>query len=617
MPDDRPILAWLRRDLRLGDHPMLSAAADSGRPVIPVFVFDEVVEANGTAPVWRLGKSVGDMAARLKEIGSRLVLRRGRAANVLKALVEESGAADIWWTRAYDPEALARDDAVEKLAIDTQVFGGHLLFEPWEVATQAGDEYKVYTPFWRAVKGNDVATPLAAVRELRAPETWPDSDDLGDWRMGAGMRRGAAVVEPHLVVGEASATSRLAAFTGHRIAEYERMRDLPAEEGTSGLSENLTYGEISIRSCWHAGQRAREEGKAGAETWLKELVWREFAYHLIWHTPRLITGNWREEWDAFPWRGDNGDAKAWRRGRTGIPFVDAAMREMYVTGRMHNRARMIVASYLTKHLMTHWRIGHDWFVDCLVDWDPANNALGWQWSSGSGPDATPYFRVFNPVTQREKFDPDGAYVRRWIAEGRIATDEDGAQLFRRRAGELGAAAGGPVPGTGGRCPGGAGARARSLRGSGLLGRAASPFGSGRFRRCEVASQPPVARSDTPARRHEARTAIERRQLATRGNRLHRDGCGRALSQRKALPRPGLPPSFFGIRGRGAVVQPLTTTEGQADLPRYFAPVFATACRMEAGRLDFVLSDGRRFRAEGRGPVRSPNCTYTTPTFSPG
>jgi deoxyribodipyrimidine photo-lyase len=418
MPDDRPILAWLRRDLRLGDHPMLTAAADSGRPVIPVFLCDEVVEAQGTAPVWRLGKSVADLAGRLGEIGSRLILRRGRAAEALRDLAEETGAAGIWWTRAYDPDGRARDDAAEKLEIETRVFGGHLMFEPWEVETGAGEAYKVYSPYWRAVKDRDVAAPMPAVNSLRPPETWPQSDVLADWKLGAGMRRGAAIVAPHLVVGETSAASRLAAFTGNRIADYARLRDLPAEEGTSGLSENLTYGEISIRACWHAGRRAREEGKAGAETWLKELVWREFAYHLLWHTPRLMTGNWRPEWDAFPWRGDNAEAQAWCRGRTGVPFVDAAMREMYVTGRMHNRARMIVASYLTKHLMTHWRIGHDWFVDCLVDWDPANNALGWQWSAGSGPDATPFFRVFNPETQRERFDPEGAYLERWIAEGR-------------------------------------------------------------------------------------------------------------------------------------------------------------------------------------------------------
>jgi deoxyribodipyrimidine photo-lyase len=190
------------------------------------------------------------------------------------------------------------------------------------------------------------------------------------------------------------------------------------KDGTSGLSENLTHGEISARVCWHAGLRAMAEGKAGAETFLKEVIWRDFAYHLIYHTPHITSRSWRPEWDGFAWNTDatHPDVQAWMRGRTGLQAIDAAMREMYVTGRMHNRARMLVASYLTKHLLTHWKIGMDWFAECLVDWDPASNAMGWQWSAGSGPDATPYFRVFNPETQAEKFDPLGRYRRAWLAE---------------------------------------------------------------------------------------------------------------------------------------------------------------------------------------------------------
>ena len=200
--------------------------------------------------------------------------------------------------------------------------------------------------------------------------------------------------------------------------DYQKNRDLPAVDGTSRLSENLTYGEISPRRCWHAGWRALHDGKADAEVFLKELVWREFAYHLGYHTPRITTRNWKEDWDAFPWNTDEtlAEVQAWKQGRTGIPFVDAAMREMYVTGTMHNRGRMIVASYLTKHLLSHWKIGLDWFADCLIDWDPCSNAMGWQWSAGSGPDATPYFRVFNPVSQLDKFDKGHAYTKRWIAE---------------------------------------------------------------------------------------------------------------------------------------------------------------------------------------------------------
>ncbi|WP_102107389.1 cryptochrome/photolyase family protein [Oceaniglobus roseus] len=435
MADDSPILLWFRRDLRLGDHPALSEACASGRPVIPVFLLDEVVEAQGACPKWRLGLGVGALAQSLEEKGAKLILRRGKALETLRALVKETGAGAVWWSRLYDPDAVKRDKAVKEGlkddGIDAKSFRGHLLFEPWDIETKSGEFYKVYTPFWRNAKDHEVAATLSAPKSIVAPKTWPKSDALDDWSLGAAMDRGAAVVEPFLNVGESAATGRLAAFIGHNIESYDAARDRPAMEGTSKLSENLTYGEISPRACWHAGRRALEEGKKGAETFLKELVWREFAYHLVYHTPRLTSGNWREEWDAFPWNEDErrAEVKAWKQGRTGIPFVDAAMRELYVTGHMHNRSRMIVASYLTKHLMCHWRIGQKWFEDCLIDWDPASNALGWQWSAGSGPDATPYFRVFNPVTQLDKFDKDRAYVDRWIAERSDNPGKDALAYF--------------------------------------------------------------------------------------------------------------------------------------------------------------------------------------------
>ncbi|TDL84073.1 deoxyribodipyrimidine photo-lyase [Palleronia sediminis] len=423
MPDDSsPILLWFRRDLRLTDHRALDAAARSGRPVIPVFLFDEVVEGYGTAPQWRLGLGVESFAKRLEGIGARLILRRGRASEILPALVRETGAGAVWWTRAYDPPSRARDSAVgealEPMEVEAKAFRGHILFEPWTVETKTGGYYKVYTPYWRAVKDCGVDTPLTAPPELKAPDTWPKSDRLEDWRLGAGMRRGAAVVARHVTVGEEAAQTRLGTFIRDRVADYATRRDYPGVNGTSNLSENLTYGEISVRSCWHAGQRALDEGKDGAHDWLKELVWRDFAYHLLWHTPHLMTENWRRDWDAFPWNEDETlpEVVAWKRGRTGIRFVDAAMREMYVTGTMHNRARMVVASYLSKNLMSHWKIGCRWFEECLIDWDPASNAMGWQWASGPGPDATPYFRVFNPVTQLDKFDRDRRYTHRFIAE---------------------------------------------------------------------------------------------------------------------------------------------------------------------------------------------------------
>lgn len=415
-----PLILWLRRDLRLLDAPMLSEAARSGRPLIPLFILDPETERLGAAPKWRMGLGIAAFAKALEGVGSRLTLRRGPALEVLQQVLAETGADAVWWHRLYDPESVARDTKVKAALRETGTgahsFAGHLLFEPWEVETGTGGFYRVFTPFWKSVRGQSVPDPFPAPKALTAPADWPRSDDLADWGMGVAMRRGADVVASHVRVGEAAALGRLDHFIATGIDAYARDRDLPAVDGTSGLSENLTYGEIGPRTVWAAGWRAMQSGAKGAETFLKELVWREFAYHLMHHTPHITSANWKPEWDDFPWQGDNRQAEYWRRGLTGEPFVDAAMREMYVTGRMHNRARMIVASYLTKHLMTHWKVGLDWFADCLVDWDPASNAMGWQWASGSGPDSAPFFRIFNPATQVEKFDPKAQYRHRFIAE---------------------------------------------------------------------------------------------------------------------------------------------------------------------------------------------------------
>jgi deoxyribodipyrimidine photo-lyase len=418
---DKPLILWFRRDLRLSDHPMLAAAVATGRPLIPVFICDAQVDAMGAAPKWRLGLGVEQFAKALGALGSRLILRRGDALACLQALVEEVGATGVMWQRMYDPAAVARDTEVKAAlrakSVVAQSFPGALMFEPWTVETGQRGYYKVYTPFWRAVKGREVSAPMAAPGRLRAPAVWPVSDRLDDWGLGAAMQRGAAVCLPHQRVGEAAALARLDEFVAGPVAGYKNERDFPGLIGaTSGLSENLAYGEIAPARIWAAGQRAMLEGAAGSEHFLKELVWREFAYHLMHHSPHILTQSWREGWDNFGWRGDNADAELWRRGMTGEPFVDASMREMYVTGRMHNRTRMIVGSYLTKHLMTDWRVGQAWFAECLTDWDEAANAMGWQWVAGCGPDAAPYFRVFNPAGQAEKFDGEARYRRRWIAE---------------------------------------------------------------------------------------------------------------------------------------------------------------------------------------------------------
>ena len=271
----------------------------------------------------------------------------------------------------------------------------------------------------------------AKVSTIIGVEQKPKSEKLEDWHLETGMSRGSSIVRHFVRLGEEAARERLDYFISNNVMNYSVNRDIPSLDGTSGLSENLSLGEISPIECWNAGVQAMEAGHDAAEIFLKELVWREFAYHLAHHTPHILNSNWRQEWNSFPWNTNDRDEKVirWQQGRTGIPFVDAAMRELYVTGRMHNRGRMIVASFLTKHLMTHWKIGLKWFENCLIDWDPASNAMGWQWSAGSGPDATPYFRVFNPNTQLEKFDGKYEYRDRWLAEFRGKNSKNALSFF--------------------------------------------------------------------------------------------------------------------------------------------------------------------------------------------
>jgi deoxyribodipyrimidine photo-lyase len=435
MSDRSPVLVWFRRDLRLADHPALTAACTGDRPVIAVFILDPETQALGAAAKWRLGQGLEAFAGVLAARGSRLILRQGAALAVLRGLIAQTGAGAVFWTRAYDPAAMARDRDVKAAlkddGIEARSYPGHLLFEPWDVATGQGTPFKVFTPMWRAVRGREVAPPLPEPGRIPAPAHWPDSDRVVSWQLGAAVARGAAVLARHSRPGAVAAQERLINFAEQDIGRYTENRDRVDRAATSGLSEYLALGEIGVTRCWHAGMAARAAGNPGAEPFLRQLVWRDFAWHLLFHTPTMATENWRPEWNGFPWRRDPGSAavQAWQQGRTGVALVDAGLRQMYVTGRMHNRARMVVASYLTKHLLSHWRIGLDWFADCLTDWDPACNALGWQWVAGSGPDAAPYFRVFNPDTQAKKFDPQGIYRRTWIAEGQTRPPDTAASYF--------------------------------------------------------------------------------------------------------------------------------------------------------------------------------------------
>ena len=378
-----PLILWFRRDLRLDDNPMLAHAAQTGRPLIPVFIADESVTTLGAAARWRMGEAVASFAHRLETMGVPLILRRGDPQRVLRDLAAETGAGGVWWTRLYDPVSRQRDGSVKQIlrdiGLEAQSFAGHTLVEPWQVETKVGGFYKVYTPYWNALSARGIVAPYAAPKCLTKMTMYPASETLEHWQLGAGLNRGAAVLARYARIGEQSALDRLDQFLAGPIERYREGRDFPAVDAVSGLSENLTYGEIGPRRIWHAALafEAAAPGHVGAVHFRKELAWRDFAQHLVYHTPHILTDNWRPEWDHFSWRGDSEQAETWRRGRTGEPFVDAGMRQMYVTGTMHNRVRMIVASYLTKHLITHWKIGMDWFAECLTDWDPASNAMGW------------------------------------------------------------------------------------------------------------------------------------------------------------------------------------------------------------------------------------------------
>jgi deoxyribodipyrimidine photo-lyase len=404
----------------LADNPALAAAVAEGGPVIPLFVLDEArdVRTPGAAGRWWLDKSLRALTAALAAKGSRLILRRGPAAEVVRALAEEVGAGAVVWNRLYDPGVVERDKGLKASLRGAKSCNGSLLLEPWAVKTRAGEPFKVFTPFWRAartlVEAGDAAPSPS---RLPAPEHWPASDDLDAWSLHptAPDWSGGFDWRP----GEAAALAVLDRFVDGALSDYARGRDRPAEQGSSRLSPYLHWGEVGPRQVWRAVMAAVERGAASedqAEKFLAELGWREFNHQLLFHHPDLGRANYKPAFDALPWRDAPEPLEAWKRGRTGYPIVDAGMRQLWATGWMHNRVRMVAASFLVKHLLIDWREGERWFWDTLVDADEANNIMNWQWVAGTGADASPFFRIFNPTAQAEKFDPDGAYVRRWAPE---------------------------------------------------------------------------------------------------------------------------------------------------------------------------------------------------------
>ncbi|MFP4537283.1 MAG: cryptochrome/photolyase family protein [Dichotomicrobium sp.] len=423
---DSPVIVWLTRDLRLADNPALRAAARQG-PVVPLFILHDDRGADwppGGASRWWLAGSLRALAGDLAALGSKLILRRGEPAAILPALARETGAGAVNWSRAYEPDIMRAQEAartaLEADGVSVRRFGGRILFEPEDVATKDGSPYKVFTPFYKAVLARGVpSAPVAAPGRLDAPADWPASEALDDWGLEPTKPDWAGGLRATWTPGERGALDRLDWFLGEVAADYDKLRDRPDIDGTSRLSPYLTFGEVSPRRVWHAAQaRADADSRAesGIRAFLSEIVWREFSYHLLFHWPELPDTSWRPAFRDFPWAEDNEALHAWQRGRTGYPIIDAAMRQLWKTGWMHNRARMISASFLIKDLQIPWQRGEAWFWDTLVDADLASNAAGWQWVAGSGADAAPYFRVFNPALQGAKFDPDGAYVRRFVPE---------------------------------------------------------------------------------------------------------------------------------------------------------------------------------------------------------
>lgn len=423
-------IVWLRDDLRVADNPALTAAIDRGEPIVVVFILDEAspgIRPLGGATKWWLHHSLEALTDKVARLGGQLILRRGAAADVMRNLIRETGATALFWNRRYGKPERDIDASIKEYAraagLDVTSFQANLLYEPWTVRTGTGGPYTVFTPFWKSRLNSPTPPrlPIPAPTTLIAPATHPESDALSSWHLMPTKPNWALGFSHRWTVGENGAQAALNRFLSDRLDRYARGRDFPAEHSTSELSPHLRWGEISPFQIWHMTDEKRRGASTStqenAAKFLAELGWREFSYHLLYHWPELATVNFDARFDHFPWgNADPAVLEAWQQGRTGIPLVDAGMRELWQTGYMHNRVRMVAASFLIKNLLIDWRVGEAWFWDTLVDADPASNAASWQWVAGSGADAAPYFRVFNPVLQAEKFDPQHDYLHRYLGD---------------------------------------------------------------------------------------------------------------------------------------------------------------------------------------------------------
>lgn len=421
-------IVWFRQDLRLADNLALLAAVRRGGPVIPIYVWAPEEEGSwppGAASRWWLHQSLEQLDVSLRRLGSRLIIRRGPTLQTIRMLADAMGARTVFWNRRYEPAAIERDlrlqIALQKEGWCAESFGGVLLFEPWTIRTVQGRPYQVFTPFWKACLAQPAPEfPQAAPPRLKVPCRWPTSVKLTELGLEP-TSNWAGGLQSAWRPGEAGAHELLHRFLDTALQDYAEGRNRPDRPGTSRLSPHLHFGELSVRHIWsalHVGLKGKPIPQAGdaVRVFASELGWREFAHHLLCHFPQTPKQPLREQFLHFPWQLDRANLRAWQRGRTGYAIVDAGMRELWQTGWMHNRVRMIVASFLVKDLLLPWQEGARWFWDTLVDADLANNTLGWQWTAGCGADAAPHIRIFNPVAQGEKFDPEGTYVRRWLPE---------------------------------------------------------------------------------------------------------------------------------------------------------------------------------------------------------
>ncbi|HEV7344403.1 MAG TPA: deoxyribodipyrimidine photo-lyase [Devosia sp.] len=411
-------IVWLRNDLRIADNPALSTAARSGGTVIAVYIHEttEGVRVPGAAARWWLHHSLGALGAALAERGVALQVRSGDARAIIPALVAEHGATAVFWNRRYAPGECEADADIKRQLRQTDVqvdsFVANVLVEPWAIATGQGKPYSVFTPFWKKLRDMAIPTPLAPPPAGPSRLASPIDDEYRPPKWSSKLA-------PHWSIGEAAAKQRLADFLDEQLEQYPAGRDFPHRSATSLLSPHLRFGEISPRQVWHAAQaiaHAETDRQSAIDKFLSELAWRDFSYHQLYYREAIESVPMQPKYAGIAWRDARADLTAWQQGRTGLPIIDAGMRELWNTGYMQNRVRMLVASLLTKNLLIDWRLGEQWFWDCLVDADVANNPTSWQWVAGSGLDAAPYFRIFNPVTQGERFDAAGDYIRHWVPE---------------------------------------------------------------------------------------------------------------------------------------------------------------------------------------------------------